>query len=63
MNDGMRGWAASALVALAVLGTATLAGCAGGAASGAGPDSQASDRSGITVFGTVDANVSHTRGK
>lgn len=62
MNDGKRGWAASALVALAVLCTATLAGCAG-AASGPPPDSQASGGSGITVFGTVDANVSHTRGK
>lgn len=62
MKDGMRGRAASALVALAALCAATLAGCAGGS-PGHAPGSQASDSSGITVFGTIDANVSHTRSK
>ncbi|MBL8223370.1 MAG: hypothetical protein JNL62_29325 [Bryobacterales bacterium] len=52
----MRRLAAMALVALSV----GLAGCAGGV-PGDVAGSQASSGSGVTVFGTVDANVSHTR--
>jgi ABC-type glycerol-3-phosphate transport system substrate-binding protein len=56
MKYGMRGLAAMVLVALGV----GLAGCAGGVpADVAG--SQASGASGVTVFGTIDTNVSHTR--
>lgn len=56
MKYGMRKLAAMALVVL----SAGLAGCAGGVpADVAG--SQASGASGVTVFGTVDTNVSHTR--
>lgn len=56
MKYGMRRLAAMVLVALSV----GLAGCAGGV-PGDVSGSQASSASGVTVFGTVDANVSHTR--
>lgn len=56
MKHGMRGLAASAWLAVC----AVLAGCAGGVAGNA-PGSQASDGSGVTVFGTIDTNVGHTR--
>ena len=56
MKYGMRELAAMVLVALSV----GLAGCAGGVA-GDVAGSQASSASGVTVFGTVDANVSDTR--
>jgi len=58
----MKGIRMKTLIAAAFAATLCLAaGCASRGASGADGGSAASSSSGITVFGTIDANVSNVK--